>query len=37
MTRLAFWNDDAQVAVLHFEKLYADTPRIEMKITELNE
>ena len=37
LTRLAFWNDDAQVAVLHFEKLYADTPRIEVKITELSE
>ena len=35
LTRLAFWKDDAQVAVLHFEKLYADRPRIEVKITEL--
>lgn len=35
LTRLAFWKDDAQVSVLHFEKLYADNPRIEVKITEI--
>lgn len=35
LTRLCFWKDDAQVAVLHFEKLYSDTPRIEVKIKEL--
>lgn len=35
LTRLAFWGDDAQVSVLHFEKLYSDVPRIEVKITEL--
>lgn len=36
LTRLAFWKDDAQVASLHFEKLYSDQPRIEVKITELD-
>ena len=36
LTRLAFWRDDAQVADLHIRKFYADKPRIEVKITELN-
>lgn len=36
LTRLGFWNDDAQISVLHFEKLYSDVPRIELKITELD-
>lgn len=37
LTRLAFWGDDAQVSILHFEKLYSDKPRIEVKITELDD
>lgn len=37
LTRLGFWIDDAQIAVLHFEKLYSNEPRIELKITQLVE
>ena len=37
LTRLNFWHDDAQVAILHFEKLYSDNPRIEWQIDELDE
>ena len=37
LTRLNFWHDDAQVAVLHFEKLYSNTPRIEVSIKELED
>lgn len=36
LTRLGFWKDDAQISVLHFEKLYSDNPRIEVKIEELD-
>ena len=32
MTRLKFWNDDGQVADLHFRKRYGDRPRIEIEI-----
>lgn len=32
LTRCGYWIDDAQVAILHFEKLYADEPRIEVNI-----
>ena len=35
MTELNFWNDDAQVAVLNFIKIYSDKPRIEIEIKEL--
>lgn len=35
LTRLGFWVDDGQVAILHFEKLYAEIPRIELEITKL--
>ena len=35
LTRLGFWQDDSQVAILHFEKLYSDNPRIEVDIEEL--
>lgn len=35
LTRLGFWFDDSQVAILHFEKLYAEIPRIEVEIEEL--
>lgn len=35
LTRLGFWIDDGQVAILHFEKLYDEKPRIEVEITEL--
>lgn len=37
LTTLNFWHDDAQVAVLHFEKLYSDNPRIEVQIEELED
>lgn len=36
LTRLNFWNDDAQVCDLHLRKFYCEHPRIEVKITELN-
>ena len=35
LTRLNFWKDDGQVAILHFEKLYDEKPRIEVDIKEL--
>lgn len=36
LTRLAFWRDDAQVFDMHLRKFYADVPRIEVKIDEIN-
>lgn len=36
LSRLGFWIDDAQVAILHFEKMWADEPGIEVEITELD-
>lgn len=35
LTRLGFWCDDSQVAILHFEKFYDSIPRIEVEIKEL--
>lgn len=35
MTRLGFWTDDSQVAVLHFEKIWSNYPGIQVEITEL--
>lgn len=35
MSRLGFWTDDAQISILHFEKMWSDEPGIEIKITEL--
>ena len=35
MTDLNFWNDDSQVAALHFIKIWSDNPRIEVKIKDL--
>lgn len=32
LTRLRFWNDDGQIADLHFRKRYGDRPRIEIEI-----
>lgn len=37
MTRLGFWIDDSQIAELHFQKLWADEPRIEINITQIDE
>lgn len=37
LTRLSFWNDDAQVYDLHLRKFYSNKPRIEVKIEEFNE
>lgn len=31
-----FWHDDAQIVELHAYKYYAETPRIEMTIEEIN-
>lgn len=36
LTRLNFWNDDAQVYDLHLRKFYCENPRIEVKITEMD-
>jgi len=36
MTRLGFWGDDSQVAGLHFNKWWGDTPQISVTIKELN-
>lgn len=35
LTRLGFWLDDSQVAILHFEKFYCAEPGISVKIKEL--
>lgn len=35
LTRLGFWQDDAQVSILNFTKMWADEPGIEIKIKEL--
>lgn len=36
MTRLNFWNDDSQIAVLKFTKRWGDDPGIGIWIEELN-
>ena len=36
MTRLGFWNDDAQVATLHFTKRWADEPGIWVGVETIN-
>ena len=37
LTTLRFWNDDSQVSDLHFSKKWGDEPKINVKITELNQ
>lgn len=37
LTRLRFWNDDSQVADLHITKRWGDEPRIDVKISEINQ
>jgi Holliday junction resolvase RusA-like endonuclease len=37
MTRLAFWNDDSQVARLFFTKTWGEEPGIDIIITQLNQ
>lgn len=36
MTRLGFWKDDSLVFDLHLRKFYADSPRIEVEIEEID-
>lgn len=35
LTRCRFWNDDSQVAILHFEKFYSENAGIFIKIEEI--
>jgi Holliday junction resolvase RusA-like endonuclease len=35
MTRIGFWTDDSQIAILYFEKQWCDVPGIGIKIEEL--
>lgn len=37
MTRLGFWNDDSQISVLCFKKVWSDEPCIKISVKQIKE